>query len=535
MEKKSILIKVASILLASTDESNPITIQDLTAEIKDSYDQAVNRKTVSAAISTWRDSGVLDIEQDGRRGYYVDERLFTVDEAKLLLEPILRNKKLSDQTKKSLCRKILDTFSQKQSNSLKNFMAVVEMGLGDKLEELLPLLRHARTMARMGGKKNILGSYVHITMPHNKSLILQPSPMFEIPVLKKGVPVICGTELSGTRTSVRLEDIVSARPAREEELVTEPEPIDDRYMMGLVTIPKEPASELPTGNYPFELNIVEIDGLPFYSITDKAMTREDVCSAMKIIIDTELAYSIDPEPEKRMMEIRDLIDDTKSETPNGLQIRLYFRNLLKCIDSRRNQLYRLPEWNPVVRASILACLSFFLRSEEKGDPLGNRYFAIDEINSYYGGYSPVAFEHAKKAVLDKNKGADYLPFPAITEDNRELFSLTKEEYSRLTEQAIQTENIDLALTLMEAYAYAPIGPDDNYEDFKKLVEHFGPIIEKGGDCYQVDNYRRERLEAVLRYLGGVLNDDYRGNNAWEKALEKIDRKRKATPWLFKFE
>lgn len=525
MEKKSILIKVASILLNSTDEDNPLTIQDLTAEIEDSFNQAINRKTVAAAISTWKDSGVLDIERDGKRGYYIDERLFTINEAKLLLEPILRNKKLDEQTKKTICRKIRDTFSQKQSRELERFISIIMSGLGERMGKIIDVLEKARSSAKMSGKRIGEESYVLLTLSDKTSEYLKPSPYVNLPMLDHNIPSVYGTTPSGDNRIIHLRDIVSIRCASEDEIQNTEAPT-----LSMVT------QNVPSYQGPFLLYTIDVDGLPYYSPSEQIARNRTILHFIgDIFMDYIYAGIEDTDLHNAFYAYFDAVKTAQRNGPiNKEQIRYWFELFIEFLECYQ-RLFKLT--NPqghlsiLSKSRILIFLSFQLITLEKNNGNMNEIQRVLELMTYFSnGVTSVIFEHVKKHLLmGEQLSADL--YPTITESNAWMYPISKSEYSRLVEEAIKTENKDLALTLMEAYAYAPIGPDDNYDDFKKLVEHFGPIFERDDGTYY---YRG--LKTILQYLCRFIgvSEEYYGLDAWEKALKRIDERRKLTPWLFQY-
>lgn len=125
-------------VLWQTDKEHPLTQGQIASRIVDEKGKPLDRKTVNAAFKRLLEAG-FDIVASEKRGYYLDSRLFNVDEALILLKTIAESP-LSLADKRQFASGIRSLFS---AYTAKQLQASVPFK-GDGYESCIGILEDVR-------------------------------------------------------------------------------------------------------------------------------------------------------------------------------------------------------------------------------------------------------------------------------------------------------------------------------------------------------------------------------------------------------
>ena len=102
-KRASIIIRVLKIISKYTDAQHSITQLEICDIYKNTYDETIDRRTVSKCIDILIEEG-YDIHKG--RGIYYDSRGFTNTELRFLIDAVLSNKAINDVSSEELLNKI---------------------------------------------------------------------------------------------------------------------------------------------------------------------------------------------------------------------------------------------------------------------------------------------------------------------------------------------------------------------------------------------------------------------------------------------
>lgn len=125
-------------VLWQTDKEHPLTQGQIASRIVDEKGKPLDRKTVNAAFKRLLEAG-LDIVASEKRGYYLDSRIFNVDEALILLKTI-GDSSLSLADKRHLGEGIRSLFSSYTAKQLASSVPLK----GDGYESCIGILEDVR-------------------------------------------------------------------------------------------------------------------------------------------------------------------------------------------------------------------------------------------------------------------------------------------------------------------------------------------------------------------------------------------------------
>ncbi len=101
--KKDLVIYVLKILEANTDRQSPMTQTEMTKWIN-AGGHRCDRKTVCRNIKFLTEAGFPIVKTS--KGFYMDKRLFSLREARFVLEAVLSAKDEEEIDKQSLCERL---------------------------------------------------------------------------------------------------------------------------------------------------------------------------------------------------------------------------------------------------------------------------------------------------------------------------------------------------------------------------------------------------------------------------------------------
>ena len=106
-KKKHLILLVLKLLETETDANHPMTQTEIAKTISEVY--PCDRKTVGRNIQILREIGYSIVKTS--TGFYLDKKAFTVDELEFVKAAILCADGKSDDEKKVLANKIVDSLS----------------------------------------------------------------------------------------------------------------------------------------------------------------------------------------------------------------------------------------------------------------------------------------------------------------------------------------------------------------------------------------------------------------------------------------
>ena len=111
----------------------------------------------------------------------------------------------------------------------------------------------------------------------------------------------------------------------------------------------------------------------------------------------------------------------------------------------------------------------------------------------------LTFNWVKGRLLSNYNPGYSQTLPSVNEGTRHIYSVSKKEFTRLTDLAIGNDDVNLAAFLAKAYAYSPIGPNDSYSDFKRLLDRFYNRDREYRDAEAYSQIKRALLHIVREH------------------------------------
>ena len=507
---RSKTLHIAKIFRKYSDESHPLKQQDVLDYLEKDYHYMPNRKTVSSAIEDLEEYGEMTFGRTKNEGIYLKGRPFGERDALFLMAMVHEERNLMPEEKKKIVNSILSGFSDSQQEVLKSYLEkTVSLDLTGLNYDTYKLLNQCANSKAEGG--SLYRRYVYIRkrgerMGNFYHPLPGPLPSFEGKNHSK-VPVLVLEDIHGKKVTIPLSSIETIQTADPEEFaqrdLEERTPISpmDKNGFGFITTSVRRQADVEEDNAPLYLFIDKEDGLPYYSTSPDRLDKEEIKSSLLKIVDLLEEY-----PSKIRDNFRDILET----------ITHWMWDMLHSQDSLEAWILKEEKTVP----HVLVFLSGLLRRgyyEDKNNPV-DRLLLLEIMEMVLGGIDYVLFAHLKRLILTEGKAPSFcsLFLPRIDQDNASLYPITKEEYRRLVDIAIETNNIDLSMMLLEAYAAAPYGPDDSYEDFKRLLDHVrGHLSEMVYYSYRrCSNTLDEILRRILRRCH-YPETDLRGEKVYE--------------------
>ena len=110
------ILYLLNILNRYTDIQNQLTAEELCARMNDEYGIKAERKSIYRDIEYLREYGI-DIKK-GPRGYFVDEREFSVAEVRLLISAVQTAPFITATKTRNLTRKLTGKLSKNQAEMI---------------------------------------------------------------------------------------------------------------------------------------------------------------------------------------------------------------------------------------------------------------------------------------------------------------------------------------------------------------------------------------------------------------------------------
>lgn len=492
---RSKTLHIAKIFRKYSDESHPLKQQDVLDYLEKDYHYMPNRKTVSSAIEDLEEYGEMTFERTKNEGIYLKNRPFGERDALFLMAMVYEDRNRSPEEKKTIVNSILSGFSDSQKKVLESYLSNAKnldsTGLEFKDYKILNQCANSKATGSSSYRRYVyikktgerVGNFYH-PLPG-------PIPAFEGKYGSK-VPVLVLVDTDGRKVTIPLSSIETIQMADPEEFVQrdleERTPISpmDKNGFGFITTSVRRQADVEEDSAPLYLFIDKEDGLPYYSTSPDRLDKEEIKSSLLKIVDLLEEYS-----SKIRDNFRDILET----------ITHWMWDMLHSQDSLEARILKEEKTVP----HVLVFLSGLLRRgyyEDKNNPV-DRLLLLEIMQLVLGGIDYVLFAHLKRLILTDGKARSFcsLFLPRIDQDNASLYPITKEEYRKLVDIAIETNDINLSRMLLEAYAEAPYGPDDSYKDFKRLLDH------------------------VLRHLPEMVCNSYRYcSNTLDEILQRILRR-----------
>jgi predicted DNA-binding transcriptional regulator YafY len=127
--KKLALLRVLQILEKYSDESHPLTHDDIAAYLDKDFDIEVDRKFVAKQLTLLHEaydvlSSPIVIISDKKRGTYIEQRTFEDSELRLLIDGVLSSKYITPKHSKDLIEKLCGQANQYFRPRVKNIYSV---------------------------------------------------------------------------------------------------------------------------------------------------------------------------------------------------------------------------------------------------------------------------------------------------------------------------------------------------------------------------------------------------------------------------
>lgn len=482
---RSKTLHIAKIFRKYSDESHPLKQQDVLDYLEKDYHYMPNRKTVSSAIEDLEEYGEMTFERTKNEGIYLKSRPFGERDALFLMAMVYGDRNRSPEEKKTIVNSILSGFSDSQKKVLESYLSNAKnldsTGLEFKDYKILNQCANSKATGSSSYRRYVyikktgerVGNFYH-PLPG-------PIPAFEKKYSSK-VPVLVLVDIRKQRVTIPLSSIDAIRMADAEEFAQRDLVCPTASnALGFMVSATRPAKE---ETVPLSLFIDKETGLPYYSCSPDHLDKEDMKKALREIIDIV----------KDVMNLDGYTNDPLEFMASWMW------ETLRHPDSIAARRLREESTLPHVLIGVSGLLrrGYYLKKDKPVD----RLWLFEIMERVLGGVDYVLFAHLKRLILTEGKARSFCsyPLPRIDSDNASLYPITKEEYRRLVDIAIEKNDINLSMMLLEAYAEAPYGPDDSYEDFKRLLDHVrGHLSEMVCNSYRYcSNTLDEILQRILR-------------------------------------
>ena len=480
---RSKTLHIARIFRKYSDESHPLKQQDVLDYLERDYHYMPNRKTVSSAIEDLEEYGEMTFGRTKNEGIYLKNRPFGERDALFLMAMVYGDRNRSPEEKKTIVNSILSGFSDSQKKILESYLSNAKnldsTGLEFKDYKILNQCANSKATGSSSYRRYVyikktgerVGNFYH-PLPG-------PLPAFEGKDGSK-VPVLVLEDIRKQRVTIPFSSIDAIRMADAEEFAQRDLVCPSASnALGFMVSGTRPAKE---ETVPLSLFIDKETGLPYYSCSPDHLDKEDM--------------------KKAALEIFDIVKDVfnsdgnfDSDDPSEFLTHWMWERL-GYPDSLAARRLKEETTLPLVLIFVSGLLrrGYYLKKDKPVD----RLWLFEIMERVLGGVDYVLFAHVKRQILTEGKARSPYSLPRIDSDNASLYPITKEEYRRLVDIAIEKNDINLSMMLLEAYAEAPYGPDDSYEDFKRLLDHVrGHLSEM---VYDPFGYRSNDLDKVLRRI-----------------------------------
>ena len=485
---------ILNIAKEQTDNAHPLTINGFVSELE-KQNKGLRRQAVSLIVHELEEEGLLQ-SQGKRGGYYYAKRQFpSIDVAKYVIADIAANKFISFENKISVIKNIFESFSRYEREALLPYIKSIKIKRGLDPIQALKIIK-AAALAKPVGKTAEFNPkrYVFIELKNGEDLLFSPYPdPTSYRSSAHGDLLIEGEAYGHRQIECRLSDIETIRPAAYEDLM----PIENRrfeedfqsrhnmsafnFMTTDSSSPYIGQTYSPTYVYYYDVEgkkkisaSIEIkkDGNGFecytYAGSDISQSAKEALRLVKVASQSQL-------------------DDPFMGGNDFYGLTLFIEAASRMLRSPTCQL------NQEDRLSFKAAVNIIVTYCRTADDSSAE--AIAALMEFNGSMDEITYRLIKGRLLSNYDPAYSRLLSQINEGTRILYPVSKKEFSRLVDIAIAHDDASLAAFLAETYAYSPIGPDDSYPDFKRLIEHF---------YNEVYEYRRSeaysRIASALRHI-----------------------------------
>ena len=485
---------ILNIAKEQTDNAHPLTINGFVSELE-KQNKGLRRQAVSLIVHELEEEGLLQ-SQGKRGGYYYAKRQFpSIDVAKYVIADIAANKFISFENKISVIKNIFESFSRYEREALLPYIKSIKIKRGLDPIQALKIIK-AAALAKPVGKTAEFNPkrYVFIELKNGEDLLFSPYPdPTSYRSSAHGDLLIEGEAYGHRQIECRLSDIETIRPAAYEDLM----PIENRrfeedfqsrhnmsafnFMTTDSSSPYIDQTYSPTYVYYYDAEgkkkisaSIEIkkDGNGFecytYAGSDISQSAKEALRLVKVASQSQL-------------------DDPFMGGNDFYGLTLFIEAASRMLRSPTCQL------NQEDRLSFKAAVNIIVTYCRTADDSSAE--AIAALMEFNGSMDEITYRLIKGRLLSNYDPAYSRLLSQINEGTRILYPVSKKEFSRLVDIAIAHDDASLAAFLAETYAYSPIGPDDSYPDFKRLIEHF---------YNEVYEYRRSeaysRIASALRHI-----------------------------------
>ena len=147
--KKAAIFLVYRVLEKYSDKKNCLTYQEIIDHISSEYDVSLERKSVAANIQLLRDDLGYDI-QKGKRGWYLEQRLFEPSEINYLTAEIMTAKAITGNYASQLSKKIISVLSEHYQKNYRHVLQCMYVDRSnncdffDNIDRITHAFRHNR-------------------------------------------------------------------------------------------------------------------------------------------------------------------------------------------------------------------------------------------------------------------------------------------------------------------------------------------------------------------------------------------------------
>ena len=213
-KRASIIIRVLKIISKYTDAQHSITQLEICDIYKNTYDETIDRRTVSKCIDILIEEG-YDIHKG--RGIYYDSRGFTNTELRFLIDAVLSNKAINDVSSEELLNKISKVGGDHFDSHRKHIMSVASWNkttsvhVLDTIDELDTAIEN-KTPLKIEYSKYKIDKQMHVNM------IFTISP-YQMIIHNQKYYIICKTDRYDDISFLRIDRITKISHPRNATYV----------------------------------------------------------------------------------------------------------------------------------------------------------------------------------------------------------------------------------------------------------------------------------------------------------------------------
>lgn len=486
---------ILNIAKEQTDNAHPLTINGFVSELE-KQNKGLRRQAVSLIVHELEEEGLLQ-SQGKRGGYYYAKRQFpSIDVAKYVIADIAANKSISFENKISVIKNIFESFSRYEREALLPYIKSIKIKRVLDPNQALKIIK-AAALAKPVGKTAEFNPkrYVFIELKNGEDLLFSPHPDPTSYISSTNGDLLIEGEAYGHRQiECPLSNIKSIRPATYQDLMSIEnrrfeEDFQSRHNMSAFNFmtTDERSSYIGQTYSPSYVYYYDDEGKKKIPASIEIKKDENGFECYTYA-GCDINQSVDEALWLVNVTSQSQLDDPFMGGNDFYGLTLFIeaaRRMLQSPTCHLNQEERL-SFKAAVNIIVAYCRTL---NDSSAEAIAA---ALMEFN---GSMDEITYRFIKGRLLSNYDPAYSRLLPQINEGTRLIYPVSKKEFSRLVDIAIAHDDASLAAFLAETYAYSPIGPDDSYPDFKRLIEHF---------CNEVYEYRHSeaysRILSALRHI-----------------------------------